>query len=224
MKKTILPAIPAVLSFLVAAALGVAKRSSYTDISDQSGYIGQLQVAQIPDEIAVEACKKLERALPECPVVLRVKAAGEMEYLFGDGRQKVCIEKVYKGDGLETGQEIYIYANGWRLSLHGDPDSVECNFVNIMKPDTEYLVFISCLASSLDEALLSYQLYDEQIIAPVFCYEKRTNKIMPMKGEGTYVPYVDVSQNEFFAAGKKGLAAWELLKSKMLSLYMKTSG
>ena len=74
---------------VTAVYLIIAKRSSYTDISAQSGYIGQLQVAQIPNEIAVEACKKLERALPECPVVLRVKAAGEMEYLFGDGRQKV---------------------------------------------------------------------------------------------------------------------------------------
>ena len=57
-------------------------------------------------------------------------------------------------------------------------DSVECNFVNIMKPDTEYLVFISCLASSLDEVLPSYQLYDKQIIAPVFCYEKSANTRM----------------------------------------------
>ncbi|MBO5056193.1 MAG: hypothetical protein J6C64_07560 [Lachnospiraceae bacterium] len=208
---------------LAAAAFGIVKRQSYTNLAEQGNYMEQLQVAEIPEKLAIRSCSELAEKLPDAPIILRVRAEEEIEHLFQTGRQKVHIQEVYAGESLKTGEEIYLFSEHWRLSLTGEPDSIERGFVNVMEVGTEYLVFAAGQVQGLDTAVPVFELYDDFLIAPVFCYEDRDNVIVPVGEESTYVPYRDVKNNEFFAETEKALLAWEELKEKMISAYGKVS-
>lgn len=152
----------------------------------------------------------------------QLQVAG-IEHLFQAGRQKVYIQEIYKGEGVKEREEVYLFSDHWRLSLTGEPDSVERGFVNVMEVGTEYLVFITGQVQGLDVAAPAFKLYDDFLIAPVFCYEDRDNVIVPTGKETTYVSYKDVRNNEFFAETEEALQVWEELKEKMISAYGRTS-
>lgn len=204
---------------LAAAVFGIVKKQSYTNLTEQENYMEQLQVAEIPEKPAISSCSEMAEKLPDAPIILRVRAEEEIEHLFQTGRQKVHIQEVYAGEDLKAGEEIYLFSGHWCLSLTGEPDSVERGFVNVMEVGTEYLVFAAGQVQGLDTAVPVIELYDDFLIAPVFCYEDRDNVIVPAGEESTYVPYRDVKNNEFFAETGAALQAWEELKGKMISAY-----
>lgn len=208
---------------LAAAALGIVKKQSYTNLTEQGSYMEQLQVAEIPEKLAIRSCSEMALELPDAPIILRVRAEAEIEHLFQTGRQKVYIQEIYKGEGVKEGEEVYLFSDHWRLSLTGEPDSVERGFVNVMEVGTEYLVFITGQVQGLDVAAPAFKLYDDFLIAPIFCYEDRDNVIVPTGKETTYVSYKDVRNNEFFAETEEALQAWEELKEKMISAYGRIS-
>lgn len=215
-------AVPLTAGVIFAAAVfGIVKKQSYTNLTEQKNYMEQLQVAEIPAKLAVRSCSELALKLPEVPIILRVQAEEKIEHLFQAGRQKVCIQEVYAGEGVEEGEEVYLFSDHWRLSLTGEPDSVERGFVNVMEVGAEYLVFVTGQVQGLDTAVPVFELYDDSFIAPVFCYEDRDNVIIPVGEESTYVSYKDVRNNEFFAETEEALQAWEELKEKMISAYGK---
>lgn len=179
----------------------------------------QLQVAEIPGDMAVRECSELQTVLPGCPVVLCVEALEDVEYLFLAGRQKVCIRKVYAGDSIEEGQEIYVTSPSWLLSMDIEPHSVELGFVNTMKTGDDYLIFLTDTVEDFYSSIPVYMLYEGSIITPVFSYEERQNTILETGNENTYVLYKEVKENEFFTTDQKGLAAWLELKNAMLNLY-----
>lgn len=140
---------------------------------------------------------------------------------FATSRQKVRVEEVYAGNGLQKGDEIYLTSSQWRIVVELQPSALECSFVNIMKEGKEYLVFVTEKVRTDSETLPVYRLYSNSMITPVFCYEDMENVIIPV-GEGpTYVPYSQVKDNEFFSADEEGLEAWNSLKQKMLAAYPK---
>lgn len=208
-----------VLMILAAAVFGVVKRGSYTDITKEENYLEKLHVAELSEQFAIKGCDKLQQELPDCPVILRVEAIGGIEHLFGADRQMVRILEIFKGDGLEKQQEIYLYSDHWRLVLFDDTKSIERGFVNIMNEGSEYLIFSTGKIDDLEDAVPIYKIYDENYITPVFCYEDRTNVIVPTGEESTYVSYAEVKNNEFFSVSEKGIRAWEQLKEQMLITY-----
>lgn len=203
----------------VAAVFGYTNRQSYTDLSKEENYLGRLHVALIGESLATKACQELSQVLPTSPYILRVIVDGDIEHLFGVSRQKVCVQAVYAGTGVSIGQEIYIFADRWRLSFAGTPTSIERGFVNLMKSGHEYLVFASQLVDIESDSLPVYRLCDDTFITPVFCYDNFSNKIVTPMGPSTYVPYADVKENEFFAASEGALRVWDSLKADMLSAY-----
>lgn len=213
------PAFFTVCVFLAVMAFGIMKKQTYTDLAEQENYLEQLQVAELTENIAGKECAAMQQSLPGAVIILRVEVTGEIEHLFQVDRQKAVIKKVYAGSGLEEGEEIYIFSGHWQLSLDGNPDSFERGFVNIMKAGTEYLVFAEKLIESEETEMLSVKLYDDFYIAPVFCYEKCQNAVIPITGDTTYVSYKDVADNEFFVASEGALQMVENLKEQMLQLY-----
>lgn len=205
--------------FLAAMAFGIVKKQAYTDLVKQEDYLEQLQVAELPETLAEFACANMRQSLPESAIILRVEVTGEIEHLFQADRQKAVIRQVYAGNGLETGEEIYIFSRHWQLVLDGNPDSVERGFVNIMETGTEYLVFAEAVMEDWETDIPLIKLCDNFIIAPAFCYEERRNVIMPILGDLTYVSYKDVKDNEFFVASEEALQKVEELKKQMLALY-----
>lgn len=206
------------LMILSAGVFGMVNRKTYTDITKEKNYLERLQVAEIPGEMAVSACSEMERQLPELPVILRVRFLGEVEYLFGTSRQKVCVQEVYAGDSLRKGDVVYVTA-GWNVVAEDGGGTAELGFVNIPKADSDYLIFVSNALETFDKSLPVYQIYDETLITPIFAYDDVENLVVPVGEESTYVPYRKVKENEFFSTSEEGMDAWGNLKRKMLEKY-----
>lgn len=205
--------------YLAAMAFGIVKKQTYTDLAGQENYLELIEVAEITEDLAKIACTAMSKSLPSAPIILRVEVTGEIDHLFTVDRQRAVIRQVYAGDGLETGEEIYVFSRHWQLALGGYHDSIERGFVNVMEVGTEYLVFAEAVNEEVGTAIPSVKMYDDFFITPVFCYEERQNVIAPVTGDTTYVPYKDVKDNEFFATSEEALQIIETLKSQMLSFY-----
>ena len=205
--------------FFAAMAFGIVKRQTYKDTLKQEDYLDQLLVGALWEEYLEHQCANIQQSLPEAPIILRVETVGEIEHLFGVDRQRVVIRQVYAGEGLEAGEEYYLFSGKWQLSLDGYYDSLERGLVNILEVGTEYLIFAEEVLEDLEGDLSAVKTYDDFTICPVFCYEERQNAIIPVLGDTTFVPYKDVKNNEFFVTSEKVLEMMEELKSKMLSLY-----
>lgn len=209
-----------VVVILAAAIFGGVKKKSYTNIV-AGDYLSTAEVAELPGEMAVSTCKELENQLPEVPVILRVTAIDEIEHFFGGSRQKVVVSEVYRGEEIDAGEELYLYSAHWRLNTTENPAVLGRGFVNIMDTGVEYLVFLMGEVEDLYGDAPVYQLYDDALIAPVFCYESRNNEIVPTGEETTYVSYAKVKNNEFFGEDETAVEAFEQLKATMLAKYPK---
>ncbi len=216
MKMRILAGITA-LVVVGAGVFGVINRQTYTDITNEKNFMEKLQVAELPGQFAVTVCEEMQERLPQLPIILRVRFTDDVEYLFGTSRQKICVQEVYAGDDIRVGDTIYI-TTGKNVSTMWEA-TAELGFVNIPKPDCDYLVFLSGERDSLDKSLPVYDVYAESLFRPVFCYEDIENKIVPVGEENTYVPYKDVKENEFFCTSEEGMKAWQDLKKNMLDRY-----
>ena len=171
--------------------------------------------------MAIEECEKLEKILPESPIILKVYAVEPIEHLFKISRQKVQIDTVYTGSDLNTGDYIYITSNRWKLNTTGEPPSIERGFVNVMKEGDAYLVFLTEKMETLDnEEIPVYRIVEESVLLPVFSFDEHENTVAEI-GEyqhSSYVQYEKVKDNEFFAATEGALNAMLELKQKLISV------
>ncbi|MBR4058464.1 MAG: hypothetical protein IKK03_01320 [Lachnospiraceae bacterium] len=206
----------------LAAAFGLYKRQTYTDITKLPDYMNSFAVAQLSEKMAIEECEKLEKLLPESPIILKVHAVEPVEHLFKISQQKVQVDAVYKGEDLNMGDYIYITSNYWKLNTTGEPASIERGFVNVMQENREYLIFLAKKNEQLENEEISvYRLVEESVVQPVFSFEEHRNVVAEL-GEyqySTYVRYEKVKENEFFATTEMAMNAMVTLKNKMLDFY-----
>lgn len=206
--------------FVIAAVFGAIFRFSYTNVSQGEGYPDQLHVGLIPEAICVHTCQEMEGTLPSAPVILRVTPVSEIEYLFSLGQQRVAVQQIFAGDTLASGDEIYLTFHRWSVSTDNAIPTLERGFINFLKVGSDYLVFAQAYDGLLYEDTPVYRLYGETTITPVFCYEDIPNHIVPIsENSSTYVPYSQVSSNEFFTVSETGLQSWLQLKTAMLQAY-----
>lgn len=212
-----------ILITLVLSIWGWSYKDSYTDVTSDPNYLDSMVVAEIPENFALEDINALLDNLPQVGFVLRVTPTEPYEQLFGIGQQKVAIQEVYSGKGVQVGHEIYVASQRWTLFLLDGEKSVERGFVNVLKPGLDYLVFCSEIIEAKNPDTMVLRLYEDSLIAPVFCYERTENKVVEPSGETTYVPYTSVENNEFFACTEATVNAWIELKDKLLAQYPKSS-
>lgn len=203
---------------LAAAIFGFYKRRTFTDICKESDYMEQLSVAELPEQFIQRDYDQMINELPNARYILQVKVLENIEFLFGTSRQKVLVEFVHAGDNINPGDEIYLTGRS-SLSVRTNPETIECDFINIPMVGYQYLVFCNEAADTLDHSLPVYRLCQDSFIAPIFCYEDFNHVILPTDDESTYVPYSEVKNNEFFAASEAGFQIWNELKKNMLLLY-----
>ena len=214
---------------VAAAVYGGYTRSTLTDYTSGENWKDNFVVAGLLDSFGIEFCEQMKEYLPRVPYILRVEVLEDLEVLFGAAQQKVAVKQVYAGEGLEVGQEIYLSRSGWGISFV-QPYSIERQYVNIMEVGREYLVFargeIDVLKSDLPVYSCSNGYVPETgesipfTIAPVFCYDHKDNvPVQPAGDHGTYVPYSEVRDNEFFGTTQEVVEAWEQLKAEMLQRY-----
>ncbi len=206
--------------YIAAMVFGIVKKQTYTDLAKQENYLSQMEVAELWEDAAENQCAELSQKLPDAAIILRVKVTGEIEHLFQVDRQKAVVQEVYAGNELKQGDETYIFSNHWQLIVYEEPYSLERGYVNIMDVGSEYLVFAEEIMEDWETGIPAVKVYDDFLVAPVFCYEEHQNVVIPIPaGVPTGVSYKDVKDNEFFVTSEEGLQAMNTLKSQMLSLY-----
>lgn len=204
------------------AILGIVSRLHYTNITANENYMDQLVVGELPGQLCSDNFQRMSQELHNAPIILRVTAVDEMENFFYYCRQKVAVREVYAGNGLTVGDEFYLTSAYWALLLSPDEYSAQRGFVNILRIGSDYLVFIQSEISTplMESETPTYQLYDQFLSTPIFCYEEIENKIvMPSQKGKTYVPYTEVKDNEFFVTTEEGNQAFLALKAELLARY-----
>lgn len=220
--------LPLVALTLAAAGYGGYIRTTLTDYTSGENWRDNFHVALKVEGAGLSSVENMREHLPSAPYILRVEVMGDLELGNGTGQQKVKVVQVYAGEGIEVGQEFYLYNNSWRVSFTNG-NSLGRGFVNVLDVGREYLVFIEGKIDTLDSRVPVYGCVESvtlsdgskvNIIAPVFCYDHKDNVTVSITGEwGTGVAYTQVRDNEFFGATDKLIEAWEQLKAEMLQKY-----
>lgn len=221
-----------ILMLLVVVGFGIfgaMHRSTYTDLTAQPDYIQNFMVAELHETAVSDACQFQARELPNSPIIARVTPTSELEPQCYTSRQQFLVQEVFAGEGLQAGQVIWIGDSAGPVLPGGNPDSVECGYVNIPQKGWEYLVFLSGPVEVVDgfPTLPTYTLanHPRYLINPIFCYQDfGTMEVVPCDDYGTYVPYSQVSGNEFFSTTQEGLEMMLELKHSLLEQYPKESG
>ncbi len=219
MKRAVLPLATALV--LVAAAIfALMERQTYTNRTASSDFMQSIQVAELPEPLAKSTAQEMREVLPQSPMVVRVEATGQREYLFGIKQQQVRVLEVFQGEDIHAGEAVWLYASHW-----GSPDfndsTMNMGFINDLQAGEEYLVFLSGKMDLMGEKRSIYQLTEVGLVAPAFRYGNCRNTVIPVSGETTYVDYCLVAENEFFGCTEQAIQTLQELKQTILSLYSK---
>ena len=155
------------VAVIAAAAWGISAKASYTDWSGEENYLDSFDVAEMLETTCVRACESMRENLDASPVIAQMTCTGDVEHLFHVSRQPVTVSKVFKGEALSEGDEIYLTSSSWRLLVNSSFRAIERGYVNIMKPGAEYLVFITEQVGESNDVPV-YSLNSVSIVAPCF--------------------------------------------------------
>lgn len=207
------------LWIIIMIIIAILTRYSFQD--DTSQNIDKFQVAEWSDTLYNEQEDQMLQKLPEANIILRVKASGKSTISFRCIKQSVTVLESFKGNSLKQGTEIDVM---WESAMAIFPEKyLNMGFVNFMKTDHEYLIF-------LDKKIESPEYKDdntwilalsELFIAPIFDYDmNRINIQIPISNsENRYVLYEQVKENEFFVEDEKSLNHLLEVKEKLLNMY-----
>lgn len=219
--------LPVAALTVAAAVYGGYTRTTLTDYTAQRNW-REFQVAVMP-EVGLNMVENMRKYLPSAPYILRVEVLGDLELANGTGQQKVKTVQVYAGDGLEVGQEFYLYSDAWNVSVMEHYRSLERGSINVLEIGREYLVFLNGEIDTLDSPIPVYRcmegvrLSDDSwvdFMSPVFCYDHIENVPVVYTGDWeSGVTYTQGRDNEFFGATDKLIEAWEQMKEEFLQKY-----
>ena len=213
------------------AIWGLCQKQTYTNLLSQPEALNMLRVAEFPEALVPTMAEQALKELPESPIIIRATAMAEKDYLFSLNLQKVSVQQVYRGEGIEPGDEVQIALNT-KFTINAqtiegmvaDEKIAELHFVNEMEKGKDYLIFLEKKIDPLDkrEQQAIYRVV-ESVITPVFGYEERENKIVDVSESiSTYIDYELVKDNEFFVTSQKTLDGFMELKKQLLAQFPKS--
>ena len=213
------------------AIWGLCQKQTYTNLLSQPEALNMLRVAEFPEALVPTMAEQALKELPESPIIIRATAMAEKDYLFSLNLQKVSVQQVYRGEGIEPGDEVQIALNT-KFTINAqtiegmvaDEKIAELHFVNEMEEGKDYLIFLEKKIDPLDkrEQQAIYRVV-ESVITPVFGYEERENKIVDVSESiSTYINYELVKDNEFFVTSQKTLDGFMELKKQLLAQFPKS--
>ncbi|MGG0717216.1 hypothetical protein ABE096_06400 [Robertmurraya massiliosenegalensis] len=206
-------------ALIVAVLLGLFFRQTYTNVTATSNVIDNFSVALWDVDMSPTLVQTMREDLPNSNFIVRVKSNGQMDYTFKNNKQYVEVLEVFQGDGLQLGDQIAITLLDWMLFF--DDMTANLNFVNLMHPGQEYLIFLERKLDTLDSNENNIYLLPGLIIPPIFNYEDKEHSIFQVSEDDRYVPYVKVKDNEFFVSSEKSLDMLLELKHELLQKYPK---
>ena len=131
------------------AIWGLCQKQTYTNLLSQPEALNMLRVAEFPEALVPTMAEQALKELPESPIIIRATAMAEKDYLFSLNLQKVSVQQVYRGEGIEPGDEVQIALNT-KFTINAqtiegmvaDEKIAELHFVNEMEKGKDYLIFL----------------------------------------------------------------------------------
>lgn len=206
-----------VTGFVLAAIIGLIKRQSYSDLMADHSNINLFSVAPLTQNMLKLPMGDYQGMLDQSQIVIRVKAERDREYINRGIRQHVKIMEVYKGSGINNGDEIDLLST--RTTFNFNDMTFNMGFVNLMLKNKEYLVFCDEKVKSPFKGDSKLYRVSDFILNPIFCYEDIENKAT--NSSERYVPYPQVANDEFIVQDEETLSKVTEVKQILLEKYPK---
>lgn len=205
-----------VVPIIIAIVVGVFFRQTYTNVTAEDNVFENFNVALWDLDMSPNLIEAMREDLSNSNLIVRVKANGQVGYTFKNFKHYVEVLEVYQGSELEVGDNIEVNSLNWLFFF--DDMSANLGFVNVMQQDQEYLVFLDGRLDTHDPEEKLYTLTDS-LVAPVFNYQDKDHTIISVPDDNRYVPYEEVSENEFFVRSEEALSALMEFKHELLQKY-----
>lgn len=200
--------------------IGLCSKHKYIDLNAEKEPLNNFTVGILSNKLVDIGIEAFDENLEQNNIILAVKCEEKSRFVYKGAVQKVKVEKVFKGENIQKGDEIEIQSVSSTfmddIEGKGDKPEANMNFINEMKKGNRYLVF-------LDKKLKNSSIYipkEEGIIKPTFCYEQIENKpCQSTSSEANVAFYSDVSQNEIFIMKQKGIDKMKQYKERLLARY-----
>lgn len=195
--------------FLPVLVIGFVVRGTFVNANDLSYYT----VATAGAHIVTALENSAETIGENSAYILKVKCKTDTQFLFKKTYQEAEVLEVFQGkEDVAKGDVINISPGA--SHIFSDDDSINMGFVNEMRVDKEYLVFLGDKMTSVE---LEMDLYPttEFIMTLIFGYEDRENNATATG----YVSYDELKDCEFFSETKAGIRKFLEAKNKLLEKY-----
>lgn len=203
-----------ILACVIALVLGLVERQTYTNLLADEKDLNNFSVVPLTDEILSLQLGVYLNDLKQKPIIIRVKAKGEINFLNKAIKQNVQVLEVYQGKSLKVGDQIQLLTT--RTVFDFNDMAFNMGFSNLLQKDKEYLVFCNNKINSpfqKDENL--FQVSDF-IVNPVFCYDDFKNTVTSTSEK---VSYSQIASNEFVVKDESTLEKLLELKQKLIDIY-----
>lgn len=213
-----------IIMLCICITIGLSVKRTYLDFNQQKRPLDQFMIGLLSEDLVdVELnVMKQEMPLEKSNYILAVVCEGSTIFRYDNLSQCVKVKKVLQGEGINVGDEIEISRSGSCIYLDEDivldneGMAVNLNFVNEMKVDKTYLVFLKNKVKDTD----IYVDSDEYFLAPCFCYDNISNiPVTSISKEGDFARYAEVSQNEFFCTSQSAIQKLVEYKETLLEKY-----
>lgn len=201
-----------ITSLMIAFPIGAGLicRQSFTDISQEDKPFDNFEIGLLSENTALNIEEYAENSLENgSSYIIKVTPTDKVKFSFLCYTEPVKILEIYKGDGLQIGDEIEILRDSshifWDLN---DTDCANMGFVNLMNENEEYLVF-------LDKKIEDKPVYKTVpcLMAAIFSYSDRDNVVL------TDNKFRNTGNNEFFTSDENALETLEGVKSVLIEKY-----
>lgn len=179
-------------------------------------------VAEMWESLITDISGILEEEYVKSPYIIRCTVLESMEPSYNDMRVHVRVNKVYEGDDINVGEDIYITRGHPMIGFNSQGKNVflELGFHNFMQKGEEYLVFLEEKINLNEDKYGNVFAMEGFSFPPFFlCEEDRDCVFVPITGDTSYVEYAAVINNEFFCENEKALEIIRGMKHRMLEKY-----
>lgn len=202
------------LACVIALVLGLIERQTYTNLLVDENDLNNFSVVPLTDEILSLQLEVYLNALQEKPIIIRVKAKGQIDFLNKAIKQDALVLEVYQGEGLKAGDQIQLLTT--RTVFNFIDMEFNMGFSNLLKKDREYLVFCDYKIDSPYKKDKNVVQVSDFIINPVFCYDDFKNTVT---NTSERVLYSQIASNEFVVEDESTLEKLLELKQKLIDTY-----
>lgn len=156
-----------------------------------------------------EICNIQYKKLRKSPIIITGRATGKSQYVTGNFWQEVEVVQVIRGKSINTGEKIKIVGTG-NVSPHEDDIYIEgktyvnTSFLDYMKKDNMYLVFLNYKAYSADTRISGeetvYCVNTDAITMQYLNLTEKRYKVLDQEnidGKSYETEYSKVSGSEF---------------------------